>query len=166
MYSVLSAKFKGSVPMSILSSMANHIYNEFNNERKDYFLGERSIKNYKKDIPRSFQARDIKNFRISENNREFEFTLFSIPFRAYLGRDLGDKRNCMLNFMSYKQLMMTSGFQLKKGKIYLLAAFAHRPEKLSPDSKIIAEAFLSVEVPVVVTIQGKRYEIGRRRIFL
>lgn len=165
-YSVLSKKFKGAIPMSILSALGMQLFKAFTHERNDYFTGEKSLRNYKKNIPIPFGAANIKKLRKTNDNREFEFSLFRLPFRTYLGRDAGDKRLCLESLLTNNELLKTSSIQLKKGKIYLLGAFVHHIQKPDPDKGIIAEASLSIEVPVVVKIKEKRFEIGSKEDFL
>ena len=64
----------------------------FNNEKEDYLKGEKSVRNYKRDIPIPFQRRNMTRLQLAENGKEYKFNLFKLPFRTYLGRDKFDKR--------------------------------------------------------------------------
>ena len=164
-YTVLSQKFKGDIPMHIISCLNISLAKYYNNEKNDYYLGEKSLRNYKKDIPMPFPTVDIRQFKRCEQRREFQFNWFQIPFRTYLGRDIGDKRLCLETFLVNKSILKTSSLQIKKGKLYLLAAFVHQLQPFGPDASIIAEAELSFEVPIVLTINRKPIEIGSKEDF-
>ena len=164
-YSVLSQKFKGDIPMHIISTLNMSLTKYYNNEKKEYYLGEKSIRNYKKDIPMPFQPVDIRKFRKCEDRLEFQFNWFQIPFRTYLGREKGDKRLCLETFLVNKSCFKTSSLQLKDGRIYLLAAFEHQLPALNLDGAVIAEAELSFEVPIILTVNQRSIEIGSKEDF-
>jgi IS605 OrfB family transposase len=165
-YQVLSKNFKGEIPMAILSRLNMTLFTSFNNERMAYLKGERSIRNYKRDIPIPFAGSDLRKWQLTEDEKNFAFNLFGIPFRTYLGKDFSDKK-VLLNKMFAGMIKLCSGsIQLKNNKIYLLAAFRIEKEKHSLDETIIAEATLSIDYPVTVTIGKSRYNIGSKEEFL
>jgi IS605 OrfB family transposase len=62
--------------------------------------------------------------------------------------------------------LCTSEFQLKDKKIFLLASFEIKKDKLPLDTSMIAEASLSIDHPVLVKVGKKIYPIGNREEFL
>ncbi len=164
-YSLLSRKFKGSIPMHIIAALNMNLNKNYNNEKSAYYRGEKSLRNYKKDIPIAFQAIDIKNFRKCDSRNEYCFLLHQIPFRTYLGRDKGDKRGHLETFLTDKTVLKNSSLQIKEGKLYLLAAFLQQTKPVYPDRSVIGEAELSFEVPIVLTVNRKRVEVGSKEDF-
>src|SRR6185312_4557737 len=165
-YQVLAKNFKGEIPMHILGSLNMTLNTNFNNERLAYLKGERSIRNYKRDIPVPFGSDDIKKWQLTQDERNFTFNLFGIPFRTYLGKDFSDKKVLLDKMLAGMVKLCTSSIQLKDNKIYLLAAFRQEKEKHDLDEKIIAEAALSIDYPVIVTVGKTRYNIGSKEEFL
>ncbi|MGN7787203.1 hypothetical protein ACTJIJ_21905 [Niabella sp. 22666] len=82
-----------------------------------------------------------------------------------MGRDNGDKRDCMEALVLNRSILKTSSLQLLKGKIYLLASFIQEAAESLPAHNLIAEAELSIEVPIILTIDKKRFEIGSQEDF-
>ena len=165
-YQLLSKNFKGEIPMHILGSLNMTLNTNFNNERVAYLKGERSIRNYKRDIPIPFGSTDIKKWQLTEDERNFTFNLFGIPFRTYLGKDFNDKKLLLNKMLAGMVKLCTSSIQLKDNKIYLLAAFRIEKEKHSLDETVVAEAALSIDFPVIVTVGKSRYNIGSKEEFL
>lgn len=165
-YQVLARNFKGEIPMHILGSLNMTLATTFNYERLAYIKGEKSVRNYKKDIPIPFRGTDIANLSPTENGKNFRFTLFKLPFRTYLGKDFHDKRVLLEKALQGTVKICTSSLVLDKGKIYLLAAFQQEHEINELDLGIMAEAALSVEYPIIVRIGKSRYSIGDKEEFL
>jgi hypothetical protein len=165
-YQVLSKNFKGEIPMAILSSLNTTLFRNFNNERLAYQKGERSVRNYKKNIPIPFAGKDLTKWQLTQDEKNFTFNLFDVPFRTYLGRDFTDKK-VLLNKMMAGMVKLCSGsIQLKDNKIYLLAAFRIEKEMHPLDETTIAEATLSIDYPVIVTVGKSHYNIGNKEEFL
>jgi len=165
-YQVLSKNFKGEIPMAILSRLNMTLFTSFNNERMAYLKGERSIRNYKRDIPIPFGGSDLRKWQLTEDEKNFTFNLFGVPFRTYLGKDFTDKK-VLLNKMMAGMIKLCSGsIQLKNNKIYLLAAFRIEKEKNCLDESIVAEATLSIDYPIIVAIGKSHYNIGSKEEFL
>lgn len=165
-YQVLSKNFKGEMPMHILGSLNMTLHMNFNNEKEAYMKGERSVRNYKRDIPIPFRATDIKKWEVTPDGRNFAFNLFGIPFRTYLGKDFYDKRLLLDKMMAGTVKLCTSSIQLKHNKIYLLAAFKMEKQKHELDETVVAEASLSIDYPIIVTIGKSRYQVGSKEEFL
>jgi transposase len=165
-YRVLNRHFKGDIPMNIVSSLNMTLAKHFNNEKQDYLKGEKSVRNYKRDIPIPFQRRNITRLQHIDNGREYSFNFFKIPFRTYLGRDKFDKRLLFEKLLKGQVELKNSSLQLDKGKIYLLAAFEIQKEEHQLDSSIIAEAHLSIDYPIIVQIGKFRHTIGTKEEFI
>lgn len=165
-YRVLNKHFKGDIPMNIISSLNMTLAKHFNNEKEGYMKGEKSVRNYKRDIPIPFQRRNITRLQLSENGKEYKFNFFKIPFRTYLGRDKFDKRLLFDKLLKGEIQLKNSSLQLCKGKIYLLAAFETHKEKHELDTSIVAEAHLSIDYPIILQIGKFRATIGSKEEFL
>lgn len=165
-YQLLSKNFKGEIPMSILSSLNMTLFTNFNNERLSYLKGERSIRNYKLDIPIPFGGTDLRKWQLTQDERNFTFNFFGIPFRTYLGKDFNDKKLLLNKMLAGMVKLCSSSIQLKDNKIYLLAALRIEKEKHILDETVIAEAALSIDYPVIVTVGKSRYNIGSKEEFL
>ncbi len=165
-YQILAKHFKGELPMHILSSLNMTLTTHFNNEKLLYLKGEKSLRNYKKNIPIPFRGTDITHLRPTANGRNFHFNVFKIPFRTYLGKDFYDKRILLERTLQGSVKLCTSSLKLNKGKIFLLAAFQMEKEQRELDNTIIAEASLALEYPIIVRIGKSRYTIGNKEEFL
>ncbi len=92
--------------------------------------------------------------------------IICIPFRTYLGRDFSDKKVLLDKMMAGTIHFCSSSLQLKDNKIFLLAAFRMEKEKHPLNDNVIAEASLSIDYPVTVTIGKSHYNIGNKEEFL
>jgi hypothetical protein len=165
-YQILAKNFKGQLPMHILSSLNMTLTAHFNNEKLLYMRGEKSLRNYKKHIPIPFRGTDITHLQQAANGKYFQFKLFKLPFRTYLGKDVYDKRILLERTLQGSVKLCTSSLKLYKNKIFLLASFQVQKEPKELDNTIIAEASLSLEYPIVVRIGKSRYTIGSKEEFL
>jgi hypothetical protein len=165
-YRLLSNHFKGQIPTNILSNLNNTLISYFNKEKDAYWKGEKSLRNYKRNIPLPFGAEVISKLTRAADNRNFAFRLFQIPFKTYLGKDRSDKKKVFEKIISGAIKLRTSNIQLDKGKIFLLAAVQIEKEQHTLDPTVIAEASLSIEHPVTVKIGSFEHAIGNREEFL
>lgn len=165
-YQVLSRHFKGEIPMHIISSLNNTLVAHFNQEKLQYSKGERSVRNYQKDIPIPFKGTDLKFTHTSNEGKIFHFELFRIPFKTYLGHDFYDKRILLQQVMNGEIKLCTSFLKLDKARIYMLATFEQPKEDHKLDEDLIAEASLSLEYPITVAIGKARYTIGNKEEYL
>ena len=163
---ILVSHFKGQVPMAMLSSLLMDLTQKFNNEKSDYMTGKKVLPNYKLEMSIPFHPNYATKWALTENSRDYIFTLFSVPFRTCLGKDLDDKKVLLDKMVSGNLKLHTSHLQLKRNKIFLLAAFEIEKEKYDLDNAVIAEASLSIDYPVIVSIGKKVYKIGSREEFL
>jgi len=165
-YRLLSDHFKGQIPTNILSNLNNTLISYFNKEKDAYWKGEKSLRNYKRNIPLPFGAEIICRLSRTADNREFTFRLFQIPFKTYLGKDRSDKKKIFERIINGTLKLRVSQIQLDKGKIFLLAAVQIEKEQHALDPAVIAEASLSIEHPVTVKIGNYERVIGNREEFL
>jgi len=163
---ILSSRFKGQIPIHILSSLNMTLTRHFNNEKQAYMEGERSVRNYRRDLPIPFRGTDITRLRLSDDGKYFHLTLFKIPFRTYLGKDFYDKRQLLENVLKGEVQLCTSSLKLEGNKLFLLAAFRVERDRHSLDSNVIAEASLSLDHPIIVKIGKARHTIGNKEEFL
>ena len=165
-YQILARNYKGQIPMHIMSSLNNTLVSQFNKYRAKYVSGERGLPSFKRDIPIPFKGTDLKSLRSSQDGKVFYFTLFDIPFRTYLGADRYDKREVLENLLKNEIKLCTSSLTLDKGKVFLLAVFQTQPQPQELNQNIIAEASLSMDVPISVTIGRAKYMIGSKDEYL
>jgi len=163
-YRYLSHKYKGILPSDIFSSLNNTLIKYYNSEKQDYWKGTKSLRNYKRDIPIPFSARSLR-FKIHDNNN-FKFKLFKIPFQTYLGKDKSDKKKLLQRVMKGTLKMCSSSLKIEKSKLFLIASFELEKDKHQLDKNIIAEANLSLEFPITVSIGKEHFQIGNKEEFL
>ncbi|TCD11491.1 transposase [Pedobacter frigidisoli] len=165
-YRLLSNHFKGKIPTNILSNLNNTLISYFNKEKDGYWKGEKSLRNYKRNIPLPFGPEVLSKFTFTTDNKNLCFRLFQIPFRTYLGKDKSDKMQMLKRIMSGDLKLRTSQLQLDKGKVFLLAAVDIEKDQHSLDAAVIAEAALSIEHPVTIRIGIREQTIGSKEEFL
>jgi len=165
-YRLLSDHFKGQIPTNILSNLNNTLIAYFNQEKDAYWRGEKSLRNYQRNIPLPFGAEIICRLSRTADNRDFTFRLFQIPFKTYLGKDGSGKRKIFERIINGTLKLRASQIQLDKGKIYFLASVPIEKEQHALDPAVIAEASLSIEHPVTVKIGKHERVIGNKEEFL
>lgn len=164
-YQMLSARYKGKLPMNMLSALNHSLAQYYNSERKQYWTGERSLRNYKRDIALPVPSAEFK-MKLGEDGKEFKFSIFKIPFRTYLGRDRNDKRHMLGRALVGTLKMGVGHLKPEKGRFYYYATFHIEKEKHPLDESIIAEASLSPEIPVTVKIGKEQFQIGTKEEYL
>ena len=165
-YRLLSDHFKGQIPTNILSNLNNTLISYFNKEKEAYWKGEKSLRNYKRNIPLPFGSEVISKLNRMADNRNYSFRLFQIPFKTYLGKDRSDKKTMFEKIMNGELKLRASQIQLEKGKLLLLAAIRIEKDQNILVPTIIAEASLSIEHPVTVKIGSFEHAIGNKEEFL
>lgn len=165
-YRLLSNHFKGQIPTNILSNLNHTLLSYFNREKDAYWKGEKSLRNYKRNIPLPFGAEVLYGLNYTADQRDFSFKLFQLPFRTYLGRDKSDKKIILERIKNGTLKLRASHIQLDKGKVFLLAAVAIEKEVRELDPTVIAEASLSIEHPIIVKIGNHEHTIGSKEEFL
>lgn len=165
-YRTLSNRFKGEVPMNILSCLNNALISSFRKDSEAYCKGERSIKNFKKTMAFPFGLEGIGGFCYNEEKRTFYFRLFSIPFRIYLGKGREEKTKMLKQVISGEIKMCSSHIKINDGKVFWLPVFEIKKEEHCLNPEVIAEASMSFEYPLIVKIGKARYTIGTQEEFL
>ena len=165
-YRLVSDRFKGEMPTNILTNLNSIILSSFKKNRQEYWTGERSINNFRRDMAFPFDMEGVRGLRYDPEKKAFCFRFFSIPLKTYLGKDYYDKRILMQQLASGKTKMRTSHMKLKEGKIFMLAVFEFPKEKHCLRPEVIAEATLSLEHPIVVKVGRTKLTIGTREEFL
>ncbi len=165
-YRVVSDRFKGEIPTNILSNLNKTLVSMFNKNKQEYWKGERSLMNFKRNIAFPFGTEGVHGLSYDEEKKAFCFRLFSIPLKTYLGRDYTDKKKLLERVIAGETKLCTSHIKLKDGKIFMLAVFEIEKEKHSLKPKVIAEATLSLEYPIVVKIGKAKLTIGTKEEFL
>lgn len=159
-------RFKGEIPTDILGSLNNTIQSTFSKNKADYWLGLKSLRNFKRDIPIPLPVKCISKMKYDPEKKAFCFNMFAIPVKTYLGRDFSDKRLIMERLLRGEIKLCTSQIQLKDRKIYWLAVFEFVKEDHALKPEIIAEACLSLEHPIVAKTGNVRINIGTKEEFL
>ena len=165
-YRVIADRFKGEIPMEILSNLNRNLESGFNKNRPQYWSGERSLKNFRRDIGFPFAPRCMWSFKHDPERNAFCFRLFQIPFCTYLGRDFSDKRSLLHRAVKGEVRVRTSEIKLTDNKIFWLAVFDIEQEQHALKPEVIAEASLSLEHPISVKVGSNRLNIGTKEEFL
>jgi len=165
-YRVISDRFKGDIPTNILSNLNKSLITSFNKNKPEYWKGERSLKNFRRDMAFPFSLEGISGLSYNADKKAFCFRLFQIPFRTYLGKDFTDKRRILERVIEGEIKLCTSHIKLKDGKIFWLPVFEIEKEEQYLKPEVIAEASLSLEYPIVVKTDNARLTIGTKEEFL
>ncbi len=165
-YRVISNRFKGQIPTNILSCLNNTLIASFKKNSPQYWKGERSLKNFNRDMAFPFSVESISGLYYNNEKRAFCFRLFQVPFKTYLGKDYTDKKILLERVIKGDTKLCTSHIKLKDGKIFWLPIFEIEKEKQALKPEVIAEASLSLEYPIVVKTGNIRLTIGSRDEFL
>ncbi|SFN53949.1 hypothetical protein [Salegentibacter flavus] len=165
-YRMVSDRFKGEMPTNILSQLNSRIQSTFKKNREEYWRGERSLHNFKKEMAFPFSMEGVCGLEFNPEKSAFCFRFFSIPVKTYLGRAFNDKWKLMHQLTKGEIKMRTSHLKLKDGKIFMLATFEIEKEKHKLRPEVVAEASLSLEYPIMVKIGKARLSIGSREEFL
>lgn len=159
-------RFQDEIPHQILEGINRSITRNFYKEKLHYLEGRRSLKSYNKNLPLPFNVECIKGFHFDKKKKAFCFSLFSVPFRTYLGRDVADKKIFLDQFQAGDVSMGSTRLQINNNKLYLLVVFELETEDhdLRPD--VVAEARLSPDFVFVVNIGEVTQTIGTKEEFM
>lgn len=83
-----------------------------------------------------------------------------------MGKTGHDKREMLQRLLAGQLKLCTSSLVLDKGKVFMLAVFQTEPDEQQLDQDIIAEASLSLDYPIMVSVSNKRYTIGSKDEYL
>jgi len=164
-YKLLSKLYLKQIPMNIMACVSQKVLRDFATDRQEYWLGNRSIRNYKRTMPIPFSG-DVFTIKNDESNYDFKFKLFKIPFRTYLGKDKSDKRVLLKKVVAGQIKVCESAIQIIKGKIFMLIALELPIKKKELDVYQIAEAALGIEHPITVHVGKNSLQIGTKEEFM
>ncbi|PWG77848.1 hypothetical protein DDR33_25345, partial [Pararcticibacter amylolyticus] len=134
-------------------------------ERNAYWSGQHSLRNYKKGLGLPVPPSDFKLSR-DEKSGEYKMRMYKLRFRTYLGRDRDDKHRMLARALAGRLKMGVGYLKPEKGRFYYYATFHIEKEQHELDESVIAEASLSLEVPVTVKIGKEQFQIGTKEEFL
>lgn len=75
-YRVVSDRFKGEIPTNILSCLNNTLITLFKKEKNEYWTGERSLKNFRRDMAFPFGLEGISGLSYNTEKKRFVFACF------------------------------------------------------------------------------------------
>jgi IS605 OrfB family transposase len=164
-YRLLSAQFKGQIPMAIISSLNRQIIAAFDKEKAEYRKGTRSLRTYKAGLPIPIVATDLRHLSRADDG-DFTFTLYGLHFRTVLGCDSSRNGDLLTRLTEGQARLHNSALEIRNKKLFLLAALPMEPQpaELSPDISVIA--YLSPTIPIVAQTGEHRIEIGTKEEFL
>lgn len=184
-YRLISETYAKTLPSDIISNINNRLIGTFNKEKKNYLRNERSLRSYKKNCPIPFSAKMITNITISEDKKNYHFSLFGkkhgIKFKTRFGRDTSNNKEYFESCLNEDGILFSgtfdelplgacklcdSSFRIDGAKIFLLAVFQFESTKNNLKEENIMEAHLSVTVPIALRFKSKTLNIGTRQDFL
>ncbi|MVN90501.1 hypothetical protein [Mucilaginibacter aquatilis] len=163
-YRLLSDRFMGEIPTDILNTLNGRLHVTYQQERKLYYTGERSLTNFKRDINLPFSTVSIKRFDMAEDGKNFRFNLFGVPFITWIGKGY-DKRDFLRDVFRGKTKISGCFLKLDKTRIYLYASYKPEAAAHPLDEAVIAEASLSPQQPITVKIGNQSFAIGNKEEF-
>jgi len=78
-YRVISDRFKGEIPTNILGNLNNTLISTFNKNKPEYWKGERSLMNFRRDIAFPFDMEGVSGLSYNEEKKPFVFVYFQFP---------------------------------------------------------------------------------------
>ena len=173
-YRVASAKTKGEIPMAIASALNSVLVKTYRKEKKEYYAGIRSLRNYKHGFPMPVPKTLFYDFVKDEDGRNYTFNLLktkgvALPFKTHLGADRSNNGLIIERMLSgiYKMADSSIMYDIKKNKYFLLLC-VHIPNRTQDDIKTdkSIDARLDVDMPIVIRIGKTEFAIGNREEYL
>lgn len=164
-YRLLSGKFKGQIPMAIISSLNSRVVSAFDKEKKEYREGMKSLRTYKQHLPIPIASSDIIHIEPAGEG-EYQFVLYGMSFRTNFGRDASGNRLIFERALRKEYKLCNSSIGLGKNKIFLLAVFSFERQAVSLSEDVRVEAQLSVDTPIVANCGEATIRIGNREEYL
>ena len=164
-YRIVSSQLKGKVPSGIYCSLNQAVSNSFKETYVEFLKGNASIRSYRNNIPMPFPAKAIANLHEDDNDHRYYFTLFSIPFAFYFGKDRSGNRAIIDRCLDGTYKMCSSSLAIiehddatgkKKVRdffMYICVDIPKKVVKLKEGKKLYA--FLDVEIPILCTLKKK-----------
>ncbi len=176
-YQVLSQHFKGQAPMDMLSRVGQYVWKNYKAELKDYYKGERSLRNYKKsNAPIPVNKKHLM-MQPADDQHNFCFELykepqFRIPFKTMLGRDRSNNNYIIKQVIAGEYQILDSQIKVLKDdndkytKWFLYLTLKIPDTRLQAKEGLKVTAELDIEIPIKAQC-GKRYDnIGTKDEFL
>lgn len=144
---------------------------EGNREIDQIRRGERSIRNYKNNMPIPVSK---QSFNLEKHDNNFNFTFYKIPFRTNLRKDWGT-RAILDSVMAGEYKLADSSIQYAKkydretgkakNKWFLLLCVEMPNTRLKPKKGVTVSADLNVFVPIIAKCGKNIREIGSEEEF-
>jgi len=169
-YQILSKKYKGDIPMSTMSFLNNIVSKSYKEEKRDYYIGNRSLRSYKNNIPIPVAKKQFTNIRLDEEKEyNYKFEIYGIPFMTSFGRDKSGNAIIFRRATQTKEYKFCdSGIQYDKRKnkwfLLLTVQFESNHDKLIENKQAFAE--LGVDNPILLQIGKNNYQIGSKEEYL
>lgn len=171
-YRVLSEAFKGECPMGMLSGLNTLVCKKYKTDAFEVKIGKKSLATYRSDIPMPIRAADISNWKKSEEDGNYTFFVYGLPFKTYFGKDLSHNEEI------FDRALVSGDYKLcdsslvlekkgKKIKMFLLTVFSFDKEKIKLSQKKVATCRLSLNYPIVILEKkDKFFHIGTAEEYL
>lgn len=192
-YRLCSSIYKSKIPMSIISCLNLSIVKTYNKEHSDYYLGKKSLRSYRNNIPIPISTQGISFFEYDELKKNYRINIYDFEFLTFLGKDKSGNKTiidrCLAGeyvekdgtVLKYKMcnsaIQIKTGFEkeiqkdnsekfIKRTRAYLLFTCQFDSKELHLDEKKICEAELSVEEPVILKFKKNKWVIGSKEDYL
>lgn len=169
-YKLLSKESLDKVPSYFLSAINTNVTKNFQAEKKDYYTGKKSLRNYKRNNPMPFMKSALRLLSWDEEKNAFTFKLAGIPLKTRLGRDRSNNKIIIERILDGEYKMSDSALQFdqnKTGKWFLLLTckFENENISLNPDKSV--QAWLDPEIPIKAQCgRVKDYQIGTKEEYI
>lgn len=158
-YQMLSNRFKGEIPMSIMTCLNSTISKTYSEEKMDVMVGKKSVRSYRNDVPIPISAKEILSKVNKFDDGNYSIGMFDTKFKTFFGRDKSNNKSILdkaINGLdNYK--LCDSSIQMeikgKKIKTFLLAvvSFPKKTNVVNSDKEI--HCILDPNYPII--IKGK-----------
>ena len=167
-YQVLSKNFKGEMPMGSLGMLNTVVSSSYKEEKRDYYLGKRSLRSYKENIPIPMPKKMFTNWRVNDKEYDYLFNIYKLPFSTRFGRDRSGNKTILERALSgmYKFSDSSIQYDSRKNKWYLLLVVQFEPKTDKMITGKLANAELDVNFPIKLKILRYEYDIGSKEEFL
>lgn len=166
-YRLLSHLYKGEIPMDIMSGLNQAVQKTYKEEKTEYYKGERSLRNYRNNIPIPFSSSGV-SFKKQESSKNYNFSLYKIPFSTRLGADRSGNEIIIdrINAGEYKFCNSSITWNKKKNKWFLLLCVDIPATRLKAKEGVKVEAKLDIMTPIIATCGKNTDHIGTKEEFL
>lgn len=170
-YKVLSSKFKGEIPSYVTTGLNSEVTKSVKAESKDYFLGRKSLRNYKKGMPIPTPSLMFRNWHKGEKGN-YTFTLAGMQFSTFFGRDLSGNEIIMDRAISGEYKFCDSSIQVQDKKMFLLLCVDVPKTDYKPKDGNPLIAVLGIEHPIIFAFgnhfdpTNQNYTIGCKEEYL